>query len=144
MLFRSIHFCLNYCVALVCTFLLMILIRFLPDLSPGYAALVILPLVVVATVEGKSCARLQRVRPRNCQVCLASVQMMVLALVIARIFFLIGNEFLPVHIAQLGLHKFDSIWLAIGAFAVSAFVALRVGFALGLATELKGQQFSSQ
>ncbi len=139
---RVCRFCLNYCVALVCTFLLVRLIGMLSGLSTGYASLLVLPLFVVATLEGKSFARLRRAQPRKRQSLAASLQMMVLALVVGTAFYILGRQFIPGVVSLLALPAIDNIWLAVAIISGGTLIVLRLGYAFGLASELKGQQSS--
>ena len=142
MMIRGLNFCINYSLALICTFLLVFLIDFLPGLSPGYASLLVLPLLIVSTEEGKSFARLKRARPHGGQSLVASLQMMVLALVTATFFFILGKHVTPILIAELRLPSINNSWVTIAAMVGGAVAVLRAGYAFGLASELKGQQFS--
>ena len=138
-LFRGFHFCRNYVVALVGTFALLLGFERIPGLNPGYSALLVMPLLAVSVVEGKTFARASRVRPRNSAACLACLKMAVLSAIIVMLVWMAGQAWLPGLLAALGPLPFDSLTVTAIAFVMSAMLTLRLGFHFGVTSELQAQ-----
>ena len=140
MIFRATHFCMNYCIALIATFAIVAGIELLPGLDAGYYSLILLPLFVVSVIEGQHFARQRRARPRACQSCLASLQMSVMALLMAKGILVVAENLAPRAVSLIDLPQVDNPWVAVAVICGAAGVMLRLGFALGLAVELRGQR----
>lgn len=144
MLFRSLHFCLSYLLAFVATFLAMVVLNALGGLTASTAVLFILPLIIASMVEGQAFVRRFRTRPSNYECWRAALRMtamvvlMMLAVVIPMLILYPGSA---ADLAEIDAVGRSAVYLLL---CFCACCILRGGYAFGLATELKGQQFSDE
>lgn len=144
MLFRGIWFCLNFAFAFLATFMGMLIIQNVTGLEASIVVLVILPLVIASMVEGQVFGRRYQVRPSGRLCWLASLRMtamvtlMALCIIIPR---LISDQ---QDLAELAEIEATGRALAFVLMIAVVWVLLRLGYSIGLATELKGQQFSDK
>ncbi|MFK7746053.1 MAG: ABZJ_00895 family protein [Roseobacter sp.] len=142
MFFRSCFFCINYIVMTIALFVLMLFVETLPGLAFSIAVVLILPLVISSTIEGQAFAREHKERPSGVSCWMASLRMLgfvsVIVTAVALVRGLLDPSRLdpfktaaPIDLLMMGLFLASSAWLI-----------LRVGYAIGLASELKGQQIS--
>lgn len=144
MLFRGTMFCINYCLAFAATFFAMVILNWIGGLHASAAVLFILPLIAASMTEGQIFARRYRKRPSN-QLCWrASLRMS------AMVMLMFLAVLIPSIILQPGLRAELASIDAVGRAATylllftAALGLVRLGYGFGLATELKGQQFSSR
>jgi hypothetical protein len=140
MQFRVVKFCRNYLLVLLVLLPLMGLAELLPGLAPSPLAVIFLPLLAAATFEGQAYARAMRARPRFCQSCGTACKMTLAAGVCGGGLFLTGAQISPSAIAALGLNPSAESLRGSLLLALLGFVTLRLGYAFGLATELKSQR----
>ena len=122
----------------------MVIIESAVGLEASIGILIILPLIVAAMIEGQIFARRYGCRPSNTLCWIASLRMtamvvlICLAVIIPRLM-LYGQPGAVVEPAY-------AIGRVIGVLFIIGIVwgLLRLGYAIGLATELKGQQFSDE
>ena len=143
MIFRAFVFCLNYCAALVCTFLILLFLETVPGLSAGYYALLVLPLFVVSVIEGQAYARHSGARPKNCQACFGALQMAVLALLLGKGIVLAASTWAPGGWTTLGLPPVGADWTLFAISVGAGAVVLRTGYAYGLASGLRNLRFKN-
>ena len=144
MLFRGFHFSIYYCVALTATFLLMLLVEAIPGLRSSHIVLAIIPLLIASTIEGQHFARLNRQRPSNLRAWIVSLRMSAIALVVALAALMLGDMLAFQSFGRLDLAPMQMMGGPLVRFGLIAVVVARTGYAIGLATELKGQQFSDR
>lgn len=141
LLFRSFRFCLNYLIALAATFLAMMVLQVLGGLKSGFAVLVILPLIASGMVEGQVFVRRYGHRPTVPQCWQASLRMT------AMVVLMMLSVAVPLLVLSPGsladLAEVDATGRA-AVYLLLCFIScctLRIGYAIGLATELKAKQF---
>lgn len=143
MLFRGYHFCLSYVLAFVATIVLLAVTSAV-GLASNAAVALILPPVIAAMIEGQVFARRYRCRPCSYLCWIATLRMtaMVMLLYLCVIVPRVISE--PARLEEFARH--DSLSRALGIMTLAGIVwcLLRVGYSIGLATELKGQQFSGK
>ena len=144
MLFRSICFFRNYVLAILATYAAMSVMTELGGLAPSFAALVILPPIAAAMIEGQAFVRRHGCRPDTKKCWKASLRMCALVVLL---WLAVVIPMLILYPGQLAaLAKVDATGRA-AVYMSLCFLScciLRAGYAIGLATELKGQQFSDR
>lgn len=144
MLFRGIYFCINYLLGFLATFVATLTFDRIGGLDGGYAVLFVLPLVVSAMIEGQQVVRRHGQKPTVSQCWQASLRMTSMVVLIAL------AVYIPMLVASPESTRILAEVDAVGRVAVYlllCFLAcciLRVGYGIGLATELKAQQFSDE
>ena len=141
MLFRSIWFCLNFIFAFVATFVAIQIVQFTTGLTAGPSVLVVMPLVVASMIEGQVFGRRYHVRPSS-QLCWVASLRMTAMVVLITLSILVPHLLMNSE----GLARLDNIdatgrAAAFMLLVVIAWGLLRLGYSIGLASELKGQQF---
>lgn len=140
-LFRDLYFCINYLLALLATFVATTTLDQLGGLHGGHAVLLVLPMIASAMIEGQQFARRYRMKPTVRECWQASLRMTALIILMM----------LTVFIPMILVHPDTAAKLATidptgraSVYVLLCFLScclLRVGYAIGLATELKAQQF---
>ena len=141
MLIRDVFFCLNYMLALLAVFVTTMTFDLLGDLNGGSAVMLILPLIVAAMIEGQQFARTHSEKPTTQQCWQASLRMtafVILILLSAFIPVLLVDQVSSTELAKIDATGRAAVYLLL---CFSACCTLRVGYAIGLATEAKAQQF---
>lgn len=144
MFFRSCCFSVNFVLGFVTLFGVLTVIDKLPGLSFSIYVLLVLPLLIASMIEGKVFARLKKSRPAAKDCWLTSLKMMV---IVSLIVFAVGLVRIALdtdRIDYLLSTDMSGLGLALSASAILGWVLLRVGYAIGLASELKGQHISHQ
>lgn len=144
MLFRGRWFCVNFAFAFMATFVGMLIIQSLTGLVGSGVVLLILPLVIASMVEGQVFGRRYQARPSNRLCWIASLRMTAMVTLMAICIItprLISD---PQNLAA--LEKIEPTGRALAFLLMITVVwgLLRLGYSIGLATELKGQQFSDK
>ena len=134
MYFRKLRFVVNYTVSLLGVAFLTRVLDFLLGLQSGMATILALPLLISAMIEGQCFAHRTRCRPCAKTSFVIAATMTVLAGGAAIIALLL------VSVWQRQNALPDANWLIV---TLAAFFLLRIGYAIGLASELKGQQVSA-
>lgn len=144
MLFRSVCFCRNYVLAVLTTYVAMFIMTKLGGLAPNFAVLVILPPIAAAMAEGQVFVRRHGCRPDTQKCWKASLRMCALVVLL---WLAVVIPMLILYPGQLAaLAEVDATGRA-AVYLLLCFLScciLRAGYAIGLATELKGQQFSDR
>jgi hypothetical protein len=140
MLFRGCRFSVNYCLAVVATLALMLLVERACGLKSSLAALLILPLLAAARVEGKAFARLNRNKPEGLACCSAALRMTAVSSILALALTWVAALLAPGTSTTLDLSPSDLFGLSVLVFALVAFPVARCGYAFGLASELRAQR----
>lgn len=110
-------------------------------LDGGRAVLLVLPLIVASMIEGQQFARRYRTKPdaRRCwQASLRMTAMIVLMALSVFVPMLVTHPDMAAELASIDANGRASVYLLLCFLSCCI---LRVGYAIGLATELKAQQF---
>ena len=131
MYFRTFWFLANYLLSFIGTVLLMTLLEFVPGLQPSLAPLLVLPLLISSTIEGQHYAQIHHTRPSPRKCWIAALKMTVLVVISVCVT-------LPFVLWWQG----NLAWIGPSALILVAvaLLLLRIGYAIGLASELKGRQ----
>ncbi|WP_227270907.1 ABZJ_00895 family protein [Roseobacter weihaiensis] len=143
MLFRGYHFCLFYVLAFVATIVLLAVVSVL-GIASNAAVVLVLPLLIAAMIEGQAFARRYRCRPSNHLCWIATLRMTAMVVLIYLCIIIPRVMSDPSRFGDFAHLDGMSRALAIMMMAGIAWCLLRVGYSIGLATELKGQQFSDK
>lgn len=141
LLFRDIYFCINYLLAFLATFVATMTFDQFGGLDGGHAVLLILPMVAASMIEGQQFVRKYHFKPTVRQCWQASLRMTALIVLMMLSVFVPTLIALPQTAAELA--AIDATGRA-SVYLLLCFVSccfLRVGYAIGLATESKAQQF---
>lgn len=144
MLFRSIYFCFNYLLSFLATFVATLTFDQLGGLDGGFAVLLVLPLVASGMIEGQQFVRRYGYKPTVRQCWLASLRMTSMVVLI------VLSVFVPMLVASPDSVAILAEVNATGRAAVYLLLCfltcciLRIGYGIGLATEMKAQQFSDK
>lgn len=134
MYFRIFWFIVNYLASFVGVALLMQLLQFVPGLQSGLAAMLALPLLIAAMIEGQHYARAQRAGPPASKCWFVALKMSALVGVVAFTTFLLFAFWQR----QYGWPSLNIVIIAVATLPL-----LRIGYAIGLSSELKGQRVST-
>ncbi|MGD9295103.1 MAG: ABZJ_00895 family protein [Roseobacter sp.] len=131
---RKLRFIGNFSMSFLGVAFLTSLVDFLPGLQSSMAAMLSLPLLIAAMIEGQYFAYATRSRPsvRTSFAIAAAMTGLIGAVTIATLLLFSlwqGQNAWP-----------DANWLIV---TPAAFLLLLIGYAIGLASELKGQQVSA-
>lgn len=144
MLFRSIWFCLNFVFAFLATFVAIMIVQITTGLRAGPSVLVVMPLIIASMIEGQVFGRKYHTRPSNHLCWVASLRMtaivvlITVAILIPRLLF--DREGMA-ELAGIDPTGRATVFLLLVAIAWGL---LRLGYSIGLASELKGQQLSDE
>lgn len=144
MLFRSIWFCLNFIFAFVATLLAILIVQVTTGLTAGPSTLIVMPLVIASMIEGQVFGRRYHTRPSS-QLCWIASLRMTAMVVLITVAILVPRLLID----KKGMEKLAEIDATGRATAflllvVIAWGLLRLGYSIGLASELKGQQISDK
>lgn len=144
MLFRGIWFCLNFVFAFLAILIAMSMMQRFLGLQSSLAVLVILPPIIASMIEGQVFGRRYRARPSNRLCWLASLRMTAMVVLISLSVLLPQLLFDTSARAELEAIDPTGRTAAFVLLIALAWCLLRLGYSIGLATELKGQQFSDE
>lgn len=135
MYFRNVWFLANYLTSFLGVALLMKLLQYVPGLESGLAAMLALPLLIAAMIEGQHYARVNRTRPSTNKCWVVALTMSALVGAVALVLLLL-----------IALWQRQYALPGVNFFLIAAVTLplLRIGYAIGLASELKGQNLAYQ
>lgn len=139
MLFRGIWFCLNFIFAFLATFVAILIVQVTTGLKAGPSVLVIMPLVIASMIEGQVFGRRYHTRPSSHLCWVASLRMTAIVVLIT-VAILIPRLLMDQEgMARLAAIEPSGRAAVLLLLVTIAWGILRLGYSIGLASELKGQ-----
>ncbi|MEE4187456.1 MAG: ABZJ_00895 family protein [Roseobacter sp.] len=139
-MFRIDRFSIHILLAFVGTVLVAHLIEKLPGLDAGAAVFVTLPLLIAAMLEGQDVIRRQLAKPTPQQCWKVAFSMGACTAILTVLVMVLATVVVPAASRSIADAFFATDTRLIALMAVSTVPLLRIGYGIGIATELKGRQ----
>lgn len=142
MLFRGNRFMVNFVVAFLATYVGLVFVQTATGLQSSLAVIVILPLIIASMIEGQEFVRRHNARPSAHLCWIASLRMTAFVVLLSVVLFVMQLTSQPHKMSELEAIEPSGRAAAFLLLVFLTWGVLRIGYAIGLASELKGQQLS--